>query len=140
MKDFGLNGSICAGASVPSLGYNGIVPGPLMQRTQCVTHCCLVYPMLHTSGTSTVHRSHSLSHLAPAFHPAFLQPPQSPCRCTFSCMAARPSTVNSNAMLACRGIPHVARFTNRVSPTSKYFPPAGPGNAGSEGVLLHVNS
>lgn len=78
MKDFGLNGSICAGASVPSLGYNGIVPGPLMQRTQCVVHCCLVYPMLHTTGTSTVHRSDSLSHLAPAFHPAFMQPPQSP--------------------------------------------------------------
>jgi hypothetical protein len=32
-----------------------------------------------------------------------------------------------------RGIPHVARFTNMVSPNSTFFPPAGPGNAGSEG-------
>jgi hypothetical protein len=34
MKDFGLTGTPCAGASVPSLAYNGIIPGPLVDRTQ----------------------------------------------------------------------------------------------------------
>ena len=33
-KDFGLTGTPCAGASVPSLAYNGIIPGPLVERTQ----------------------------------------------------------------------------------------------------------
>jgi hypothetical protein len=34
-----------------------------------------------------------------------------------------------------RGIPHVARFTNNVAPDSPFYPPAGPGDAGSDGVF-----
>jgi hypothetical protein len=33
--DFGLTGTQCAGASVPMLAYNSIVPGPLIVQTTC---------------------------------------------------------------------------------------------------------
>lgn len=39
-----------------------------------------------------------------------------------------------------RSHPHVTRFTHNYSPDSKFFPPGGPGNAGSEGVCLPVNT
>jgi hypothetical protein len=33
--DFGLTGTACAGAAVPMLGYNRMVPGPLLDRLTC---------------------------------------------------------------------------------------------------------
>ena len=46
MWDFGLNGTQCAGASVPALGYNGILPGPIINRAQCVDDCAPVHLVL----------------------------------------------------------------------------------------------
>lgn len=54
MWDFGLAGTQCAGASVPALGYNGILPGPIINRVQCA-RCTSVQLLLSATGTHVVH-------------------------------------------------------------------------------------
>ena len=54
MWDFGLAGTQCAGPSVPALGYNGILPGPIINRVQCA-RCTSVQALLCATGTHVVH-------------------------------------------------------------------------------------
>jgi hypothetical protein len=65
MKDFGLTGTPCAGASVPSLGYNGIVPGPLITRPQCA---CCTFACLRCCMQLASHGMCTSVHVLP-FHP-----------------------------------------------------------------------
>jgi hypothetical protein len=55
MWDFGLNGTQCAGASVPALGYNGILPGPIINRVQCAHYCTFVHLVLLAIGTKSLY-------------------------------------------------------------------------------------